>query len=87
MARNKATITLDRQKVARASALIGVMNMSDVIDIALDRLIRSEELRHDIAAYARIPLDEGELALADIPVEFDLNDADVDYDALYGNQD
>jgi hypothetical protein len=44
-------------------------------------------LRHDIAAYARIPLDEGELALADIPVEFDLNDADVDYDALYGNQD
>jgi hypothetical protein len=62
------------------------MNMSDVIDVALDRLIRSEELRRDVAAYARQPLDQQELAIADIPVEFDLDDADVDYDALYGKQ-
>jgi hypothetical protein len=86
MARDKATITLDREKVARAAALVGRESMSDVIDIALDRLIRSEELRRDIAAYARLPLDEAESALADISVEFDLDDADVDYDALYGKQ-
>ena len=60
--------------------------MSDVIDIALDRLIRSEELRHDVAAYIRQPLDEDELAFADLPVELDLDDDDVDYDALYGKQ-
>ena len=84
MRRDKATITLDRDKVARAAALVGGGGMSEVIDIALDRLIRSEELRRDIAAYARQPLDEAEMALAELPVEFDLGDADVDYDALYG---
>ena len=86
MARNKATITLDRKKVARAAALVGSESMSDVIDIALDRLIRSEELRRDVAAYARQPIGEEELALAELPVAFDLDDADVDYDALYGGQ-
>jgi hypothetical protein len=84
MARGKATITLDRAKVARAGALIGGATMSSVIDLALDRLIRAEELRRDIAAYARMPFDEHELALADLPVEFDLGDDDIDYDAIYG---
>ena len=86
MARVKATITLDREKVARAAALIGGESMSEVIDIALDRLIRSEELRHDIAAYLRQPMTEDELAAGQPPVQFDLDDADVDYDALYGEQ-
>ena len=86
MARDKATITLDRQKVARASALVGGVNMSEVIDIALDRLIRSEELRRDVAAYLRQPLDEDERALAWIPVQLDLDDDDVDYDLDYGYQ-
>lgn len=86
MARDKATITLDRKKLARAAALVGGGSMSEVIDIALDWLIRTEELRRHVASYARKPLDEEELALADLPVEFDLDDADVDYDALYGKQ-
>ncbi|MEX2184799.1 MAG: hypothetical protein WEC14_10155 [Chloroflexota bacterium] len=84
MARGKATITLDRAKVARAGALIGGGTMSGVIDLALDRVIRAEELRRDIAAYARSPVDEDELAIADLPVEFDLGDDDIDYDAIYG---
>jgi hypothetical protein len=50
------------------------------------RRVRSEELRRDVAAYARQPLDAGELALAGMPVELDLHDGDVDYDALYGEQ-
>ena len=61
MVPGKATITLDRAKVARAGALIGGGTMSGVIDIALDRVIRAEELRRDIAAYARQPLDEHDL--------------------------
>ena len=74
---------LDREKAARAAALIGQKNTSEIIDIALDHLIRAEELRRDIAAYARRPLDEEEIALTALPVEFDLDDADVDYEALY----
>jgi hypothetical protein len=86
MARNKATIMLDREKAARAAALVGQASMSDIIDIALDRLIWTEELRRDVAAYARQPLDEAELALANLPLELDLGDDDVDYDALYGKR-
>lgn len=86
MARSKATITLDRGKVAKAASLIGERTMSEVIDVALDRLIGAEELRRDIAAYARQPLGTDELAVADLAVELDLADADVDYEALYGTQ-
>lgn len=84
MAREKATITLDREKVDAARALIRAKTVSATIDAALDRLIRTEQLRRDVAAYAKTPLDAQELAVADLPVQLDLDDADVDYDALYG---
>ena len=82
--RTKATITLDRDKVDRARALVGGRTMSDTLEIALDRLIESEQLRHDIAAYTSSPPSGVELAVGDLPVAFDLGDDDVDYDALYG---
>lgn len=85
MARQKATVTLDRDKVEEARALIGGQSMSEVIDVALDRLIRTERLRRDVEAYTRQPQDLAELAIADLEVTFDLDDAEVDYDALYGN--
>lgn len=85
MARDKATITLDREKVARAASLVGSESMSETIDIALERLIRAEELRNDVAAYRRMPLSEKESAVADLPVELDLADEHVDYDDLYGS--
>jgi hypothetical protein len=83
MTKSKATITLDRSKVAKAASLVGGRTMSDVVDQALDRLIRSEELRRDIAAYMEGPLDDAELAVADLPVQFDLADDGVDYESLY----
>jgi hypothetical protein len=83
MARSKATITLDKAKASRATALIGGKSLSETIDVALDRLIRAEQLRHDLVAYGRPSPDDLELALADLPVDFDLGDDDVDYDALY----
>ncbi|CAN5670038.1 hypothetical protein BH23CHL8_BH23CHL8_16830 [soil metagenome] len=67
-----------------AMALSGGHSMSEVIDIALDHLIHSEQLRHDVGAYSRRPLTDDELAVADLPVRLDLADEDVDYDALYG---
>ncbi|MGH9137799.1 MAG: hypothetical protein ACRD0G_12235 [Acidimicrobiales bacterium] len=59
--------------------------MSEVIDIALDRLIRAEQLRRDVDAYRKIPPTDDERALGEIPVVFDLDDDDVDYDVLYGD--
>ncbi len=84
MARDKVTITLDRQKARAAMDLSGGRSVSAVIDIALDRLIRTERLRHDIAAYGLQPLTEDELLVSDLPVRLDLGDEDVDYDAIYG---
>ena len=59
MAREKATITLDRAKAATARALLGLDSTSEVIDVALDQLIRAERLRADVAAYRRVPADAG----------------------------
>jgi hypothetical protein len=77
-------VTLDRDKVEQARALIGGRSMSEVIDVALGRLIRAERLRRDVEAYASQPLTEDELALVDLQPSLDLGDDDVDYDALYG---
>ena len=46
---------MDPAKVARARGLLGARATSEVIDIALDRLIRAERLRADVAAYRRSP--------------------------------
>jgi hypothetical protein len=86
MARQKATITVDRAKVATARTLIRAKSISDTIDAALDRLIRTEQLRRDVAAYTGKPLTEHELVVADLPVELDLGDDDIDYDAIYGKR-
>jgi hypothetical protein len=86
MAREKATVTLDRSKVDTAKTLIGARTISDTLDIALDRLIRAEQLRRDVAAYRRAPPGDDELAIADLELELDLDDADIDYEGLYGGR-
>jgi hypothetical protein len=85
MAREKVTVTLDREKVRAAMTLSGSRSMSDAIDAALDRFIDDAELRRDVAAYLREPLAGDEAALGALPVRLDLGDEDVDYDALYGD--
>lgn len=84
MARSKATIMLDRHKAEAARQLTGAASISDVLDVALDRVLQTAQLRRDIAAYGVQPLSVEELAVADLAVEFDLADDDVDYDAIYG---
>ncbi len=84
MAKEKATVSLDREKVEEARTLVSGRSMSEVIDLALDRLIRAERLRHDVAAYTGHPPDHGDQAIGDLPVVLDLDDDDVDYDAWYG---
>jgi len=84
MAREKVTITLDRAKVDRAKALVRAKSVSATIDAALDRLIRTEQLRSDVSIYLADRHGKAELAVGDLPVELDLDDDDVDYDAIYG---
>jgi hypothetical protein len=83
MARQKVTITLDRSKAESARALVGAASTSEVIDLALDRLIRTERLRRDVAAYRRLPPTgaEAELALLDA---VDLDDP-TDWEMLYAD--
>jgi hypothetical protein len=82
MAKEKATITLDRGKAAAARALLGVGSTSEAIDVALDQLIYSERLRADIAAYQRTPPTGDEVALASFADAGSVGD-DTDWEALY----
>jgi hypothetical protein len=83
MAREKATITLDRAKAKDAMLLLEVHTVSEAVDRALDRLIKAERLRRDIAAYRRTLPPEADMALVEMPVEFDLHDDAVDYESDY----
>lgn len=85
MAKEKATITLDRRKAEEARALVGAESTSAVVDVALDRLIHLERLRRDIAAYRETPPQEDELALAELAVVGQLDD-DTDWAALYSEK-
>jgi len=82
MAKEKVTITLDRFKADDARSLLGVKTTSEVIDVALDRLIRAERLRRDIAAYRRVPPNDEELALSLLSAPMGIED-DTDWEALY----
>jgi hypothetical protein len=82
MAKEKATITLDRRKAEEARILAGVESTSAVVDLALDRLIRLERLRRDIAAYRATPPTEEEQALAYLAGDGLLDD-DTDWADLY----
>ena len=77
-------MTLDRKKAEIARHLVRAKSLSETIDKALDRLIRAEQLRCDVAAYTNQPPTDDEIALAELPVELDLDDAAVDYGAMYG---
>lgn len=82
MAKDKATITIDRAKADRARSLVGARSLSDTIDVALDRILREERLRSDVAAYRAHPQTAGEIALSSIGQAGELDD-DVDWEALY----
>jgi hypothetical protein len=81
MAREKVTITLDRSKAEDARSLVGASSTSEVVDIALDRLIRAERLRHDVAAYRRIPPTGAETQISLLADDASLDE--TDWESLY----
>ena len=81
MAKEKATITVDRAKLSEARAVLGVSSASAAIDVALSQLLRRYRVLHDVNAYARIPPTDEEAALGGaVPDWLDLAD-DTDWDA------
>jgi len=84
MAKTKVSVTLDPEKLAQARGLLGAATLSEVLDVALGRLITDELERRHIAGYLRRPLGEDEDAWA--AVERDPTDIadDVDWAELYG---
>jgi hypothetical protein len=84
MAKEKATITLDRDKAALAREVSGARTTSEVVDLALDQLIRVARLRADVAAYQSVPPTTEELDLALFADTSGLAD-DTDWERLYAD--
>lgn len=83
MAKEKATITVDRDKLSEARAVLGVSSASAAIDVALSELIRRRRVLHDIEAYTRTPPTDEEAALSRAHPDWgDLAD-DTDWDAQW----
>ncbi|MHB1712811.1 MAG: type II toxin-antitoxin system VapB family antitoxin [Acidimicrobiales bacterium] len=86
MAKEKATITVDRAKLSEARALLRVSSASAAIDVALSELVRRYRVLHDVEAYTRTPLTDEETALSQTALSHflpDWNDLadDTDWDA------
>ena len=83
MTKWKTTISIDRGKVEEAKRLTGAASVSATVDLALDRLLRAERLRRDLAAYEATPPTDAELALAAIPPRWDVLADETDWEELY----
>lgn len=84
MAKTKASVSLDPTKVAQARELLGAPTLSEIIDIALDRLIVDELDRRHAAGYARHPPDHDEASWAAVQRDPSGIADDVDWARLYG---
>jgi len=81
MAKEKATITVDREKLAKARAMLGVPSASAAIDVALSELIRRHRLRADLEAYSRTPPTAEETAVGTASPDWDDLADDTDWNA------
>lgn len=85
MAKEKATITVDRAKVEQVRSLTGAASVSEAIDLALGEVIRLERLRHDVHAYRATPVTDVEIAVALVPPTWSALADDTDWDGLYAD--
>jgi hypothetical protein len=81
MAKEKATITVDREKLSVARAMLGVPSASAAIDVALSELIHRHRLRNDLKAYAATPPTAEESAISAASPNWDDLLDDTDWDA------
>jgi len=81
MAKEKATITIDRAKLAEARELLGAGSTSAAVDIAISEVIRRGRLRRDVEAYAAVPPTGAEAALGQARPDWADLDDDTEWDA------
>lgn len=82
MAKSKLSVSLDPDRLERAQELVHAGSVSELLDIALTRMIEQEVERRHIEGYIRIPPDN---EFAQWAVASRSNDDDeVDWAALYG---
>ena len=86
MPKEKATITVDRVKLAEAQAVLGVTSASAAIDLALSELIRRARLLHDVEAYTTTPPTDHEVALSHVRPDWGNLADDTDWDAEWPDQ-
>jgi hypothetical protein len=81
MAKQKATITVDRAKLEEARALLGAGTASAAIDIALTDVIHRARLRKDVQAYLGTPPTDDEAGIGEARPEWGGLADDVDWEA------
>lgn len=84
MAKTKVSVTVDPAKVAQARQLLDVASLSQLVDIAIDRLIVDELERRHAAGYLAHPTDADEVAWAEAERDPTQIADDVDWARLYG---
>jgi hypothetical protein len=85
--REKTTITVDRARLDAARVACGNVSASKAIDIALDRLLRTERLRSDLLAYGVLPPTPDEIAIGRLRPDYADIEDDTDWEALYADGD
>lgn len=78
----KVSVSLDPTKLANARALVSTGSVSELLDVALERLIDDERERQHIEGYTRVPVEPEMIRWAKLKRK-PLDD-DVDWATLYG---
>ena len=84
MAKAKVSVTLDPKRLAQAQELFGATPLSQLIDVALDRLIVDELERRHASGYRRRPAGADEVAWAEVQRDQSQVADDIDWAHLYG---
>jgi hypothetical protein len=82
MAKSKLSVSLDPIKLKQAQSLVDAHSVSELLDVALARLIEEELERRHVDGYERVPVQHDLAAWAELPREADRDE--VDWAALYG---
>lgn len=82
MVKSKLSVSLDPGKLKQAQALVGADSVSELLDVALARLIEEELERRHVDGYERVPVHQDLATWAALPREADPDE--VDWAALYG---
>ena len=83
VAKTKISVSLDPGTLSQAQALVASGSVSELLDVALHRLIHEELERQHVAGYEKLPVG-GEFSGLSNTIRVREVDDDVDWAALYG---